>query len=238
MNYMLPHTRYSRRQGFTLIELLTVIAIIAILAAILIPVLGKVRHGANSTKSTSNLRQIGSAVMLYTNQNAGFFPLLNRKAVNGQTPTNGAKFYWMQSLEEDVLEWDRAESGGVKHPMFIDPTVDVGHGLSDYGGSTYIFLDGNDNNPSRAERAFNIINLEEPAKTLVVCTAYAKDTGNASWYVQGGFAKGSEPVNIPEARLNEAEVGVLFADGHVELLSREKVYDLEFRIKLFDPTVF
>jgi prepilin-type N-terminal cleavage/methylation domain-containing protein/prepilin-type processing-associated H-X9-DG protein len=230
---MLNYPKRTKSFAFTLIELLTVIAIIAILAAILIPAVGKIRHNANSSKSIANLRQIGNAVALFTNEYKGSFPLLNARL---NAPNSGEKVFWPQALEEDVLEWDRSKSG--KHPMFVDPTVENGHGISDYGASTYVFLDGNPNNPARSERGLNINALEQPSSTLVVCTAYAKNTGNASWYVQGDFARGSEPVNIPEARLNSGEVGVVFADGHVELLSREKVYDLEFRKKLFDPSEF
>ncbi|MEQ9825513.1 MAG: prepilin-type N-terminal cleavage/methylation domain-containing protein [Puniceicoccaceae bacterium] len=51
----------STRQAFTLIELLTVIAIIGILAAILIPSVGKVRENAQRAKSASNLRSIAQA---------------------------------------------------------------------------------------------------------------------------------------------------------------------------------
>ncbi len=51
--------------AFTLIELLTVIAIIGILAAILIPVVSAVRDSARSAQCQSNLRQIGTAVHAY-----------------------------------------------------------------------------------------------------------------------------------------------------------------------------
>ena len=54
-----------RRRGFTLIELLVVIAIIAILAAILFPVFARARDKTRQASCSSNLRQIGTAVMMY-----------------------------------------------------------------------------------------------------------------------------------------------------------------------------
>jgi prepilin-type N-terminal cleavage/methylation domain-containing protein/prepilin-type processing-associated H-X9-DG protein len=56
----------SRRYAFTLIELLVVIAIIAILAAILFPVFAQARDKARSAACLSNCKQIGTAVMMYT----------------------------------------------------------------------------------------------------------------------------------------------------------------------------
>src|SRR5437870_11949394 len=55
----------QRREGFTLIEFLVVIAIIAILAAILFPVFAQARTKARQTADLSNMKQLGTAMMMY-----------------------------------------------------------------------------------------------------------------------------------------------------------------------------
>jgi len=64
----------SLQRGFTLIELLVVIAIIAILAAILFPVFQSVRENARRATCQSNLKQLGTAFIMYTNDNEEIMP--------------------------------------------------------------------------------------------------------------------------------------------------------------------
>jgi prepilin-type N-terminal cleavage/methylation domain-containing protein len=74
--------------GFTLIELLTVVAIIGILAAIIIPTVGTVRAKARLTQTTSNLRQTGNAILLYTNDHRNELPGRN-DGTSTNTGTHG-----------------------------------------------------------------------------------------------------------------------------------------------------
>ena len=82
------------RSAFTLIELLVVVAILALLIAILLPSLGRAREKAKAVVCSSNLRQMGLAMVLYYQQNNNIFPTVGGTNGSAQAATTSDWLLW------------------------------------------------------------------------------------------------------------------------------------------------
>ena len=94
------------KKGFTLIELLVVIAIIAILAAILFPVFAQAREKARQASCLSNLKQIGTAIQLYTDDYDETMPcgLFTNYPDNDTDNNNAYTYYGMPNMLDSYIK--------------------------------------------------------------------------------------------------------------------------------------
>ncbi len=92
----------TRRSGFTLIELLVVIAIIAILAAILFPVFARAREKARQTSCLSNVKQLGTSLMMYVQDYDERYPAEVAAAVPG---SDGGIVWQLNAYAKNMQIW-------------------------------------------------------------------------------------------------------------------------------------
>lgn len=130
-----PTAPPSRTAAFTLIELLVVVAILGVLAALLLPALGRAKGKAHEINCVSNLRQLGIAVALYADEHDGRLPTAEQRPT---TPVDPAR-----PLPRicDVLAPQLASSNS---PVFLCPQDKQGYFQKE--GSSYewaYLLNGN-----------------------------------------------------------------------------------------------
>lgn len=236
---MNPPTGKIHNRAFTLIELLAVVAILGLLIALSVPVLGKMRMSAQRSESASNLLTLGAALMLYASENNSAFPPV-------ASTVKGEDGNWSSG---NPGSWD----GYILPYLFLGTYFNIGNPPSYYNtirGSASLFSHPNDR--SEITTAVNVRRgyamphgagmigvttwtgseirpsarqavISRPSQTiLLVENPGIKDNTVGRTGISGINSAQGQMAKQPDLNGKLGEFHYLFADGHVELLAVEK----------------
>jgi prepilin-type N-terminal cleavage/methylation domain-containing protein/prepilin-type processing-associated H-X9-DG protein len=237
----------ARMRGFTLIELLVVIAIIAILAAILFPVFAQAREAARKTTCVSNLKQLGSATMMYSQDYDERFPLLEDGSAARMTVAN---------LLDPYIKTSKKNINGLGGNLWPEDSVwrcpsgftyNFGNPNSYYTVSyNFLYLtdlDASNNfvpdwsSPNRygiwgwTQPGRSMAAVAQPAETVLMSDAGHSDGPRGTSPTWSGLmtpaarlANGAQPwLTVLEARHNQV-ANVVWLDGHTKAVKMEAIY--------------
>lgn len=217
--------------AFTLIELLTVIAIIGILAAILIPVVGRVRESGRAAVCASNLRQVGTAIHVWSDENGGrLLPLtMRRNAENGLS----RDFFWHQEFIPYAMDLNMAGARGSNQrfsfeavgqdTIFVCPSAYNLHGANTvlarpaftYSMSEYT-NGGTDKFGATMLSNRQLTDVQSSSQAAIF---FDGRRAGAGWWVTGS-SPDANPLN-PIDFVHSGGVNVLYVDGHVGRVRQE-----------------
>ena len=191
-------------EAFSLIELLVVIALLALLASIALPAIQKVQERGRSARTLSNLRQIGTWILAYANDQNGQTPTAGGAIAYGEVDSVTERPSWQEQLEQ-VGRGDRK--------VFAGPSPEP---LPSGEWKSHFFLG------SRAAYAetgafgpVHLTRLEQPSRYLLVGEVrrsglFPADDADRDNYTQDPAFDGSGRSDPPNQ--------IFFADGHVEAI--------------------
>jgi prepilin-type N-terminal cleavage/methylation domain-containing protein/prepilin-type processing-associated H-X9-DG protein len=219
------------KKGFTLIELLVIIAIISILVAVLFPVFARARENARRASCISNLKQMGIATMMYTQDYDERYPQSLATFPTGVTPPGGdwnpGYWYWPQMLypyhkSTQVFYCPSSNESDLTYPS-----------IRNYGANTAVISYPISATPT------SLSSIQTPSATYMIMDSgairinpeYTKVLASNNYYLPGAGSAGNPCSTTVTNAKSDCESGrhfggvnVAFADGHVKWLKSTVLY--------------
>lgn len=218
----------NRKQGFTLIELLVVIAIIAVLAAILFPAFARAREMTRRASCASNFKQLGLAMMQYTQDYDERFPPFSQGAGNvgfqGFNGLDGAR--WGDEIYPYIKNTQIFDCPSGNKTMKVYP----GGQYFDIGTYSYGYVAASDATFPVGVASRSMAEIEDSSGTLMLVEDGREDDGSANPETQGrlipqvgeslealgGRLNGFRHTGVVENDYADYAFNACYVDGHVK----------------------
>jgi prepilin-type processing-associated H-X9-DG protein/prepilin-type N-terminal cleavage/methylation domain-containing protein len=228
-----PGVFMKQRMAFTLIELLVVVAIIAVLAALLLPALGRAQEQGRIARCAGNLRQLGLGLMMYINDYDGIIPSAtprcpNRGADPCGCPTGPDQYAatWLGTLHNLRYVPNVQAMYCPSDPVWLarEPrdaytyAVNTSYGYNHHGFlASWYKPDPACGNATMFAHYVRVTQVRDPAQTYWVA-----DNNDLRWTgVYKGYPGNHFYSDVRTSR-HGSGINILWVDGHVSWLSVEQ----------------
>jgi len=216
--------------AFTLVELLTVITIVAVLAALVIPTVSSAFRKGYEADAAQDLSSLYQATMLYVAENNGeiFFLMLSGNPPENTGPPLGWRDLWPDKLTPYLPAVGTITQTNGRNGAFYNKKIKMANRwIVDYGANDNIMFNNDTSQVPRAPLRFS--NVREPAKELMFVET-ANNTATRKPETSGAFtfwarmmARGNLDYDNTIARrhgpTNNPAFYAVFCDGHTERIN-------------------
>lgn len=211
----------DRAGGFTIVELLVVIAILGLLTMLILPALGAARERSKTAQCASKLRQIGTAVHLFTQDNDQRIPRsYHSSGAHGEPGwvTSIAPYLGIDNTDSPAA-WQTAFNRYFRCPSDTNSTPE----FFSYALNVFFELDPDGDDYWGAPASWRRINqIRSPSKTILI--AEPRPSAYADHFMCHQWSGINAARNAVKHDRHNGKSHFLFVDGHVELLKVQDTF--------------